>query len=693
MVRRPAVTRSLQLLRRVRRLVLVACLGVVAAPTEGPAEEVRAAAVATEKQRTGDLTELPLEALMELEVTSVSKKPQRVADAAAAIYVLTQEDIRRSGATSIAEALRLVPGLYVARIGSNAWAVSARGFTGRYSSQFLVLVDGRAVYTPTFSGVFWEVVDTVLEDIERIEVIRGPGAALWGANAVNGVVNIITKRARDTLGGLATFGAGTEERGFGTLRYGAKQGDVAVRGYLKYFNRDEFVLDTPQHDGAGDAWEIFRSGFRLDADVSARDTVTLIGNWHKGTVSETALVSDLMAPTPVGKEFVNGVEGLDITSRWVRAISQASSLQLQLYYDWLRREDFRIHLSIRTYDADLQYRFPVGTFNDVIVGLGYRHYHLDSTAGQFIGMVPPTADLHLFSAFVQDDVSIVKNVLHLILGTKLEHTTYTGLEWEPNARLLWTPTTGHTLWGAVSRAVRTPSIGERQRTLTFVTPPGPGVPVPTVFVIRPDSQTDGAGSEKLLAYEVGYRTQVRPGLTFDVAAFYHRYTDLILSELQSTTLQPAPVPHVLVASTTKNAFDSEVYGFELLAEFEPFTWWKLRGAYAFLARQDDRRVVTIQTTDANRSPQSVAHVRSLLDLGRGFELDVVARYVGDLPEGNAREYFELDARLGWRSRAVELALVGRNLVHAQHLEYNNVALGPVPVGVQREMLFKATLRF
>jgi iron complex outermembrane receptor protein len=688
-------TATLQPIRRARRrLVIAACVMILgsAAPISG--QERQGAPLLIERQQATDLTEMPLEALMNLEVTSVSKKPQRVADAAAAIFVLTQEDMRRSGATTIAEALRLVPGLYVARIDSNVWVVNARGFTARFSTQFLVLVDGRAVYNPVFAGVFWDVVDMPLEDIDRIEVIRGPGAALWGANAVNGVVNIITKRARDTLGGLASGAGGTEEHGSGALRYGAKLGDVAVRAYAKYFNRDDFVANTPPHDGAGDEWEIFRGGFRADAEASERDTLTLIGNWYKGTVGETVLFSTFTSAARTLKQFTQGVEGLDILSRWVRTISLDSSLQLQLYYDRWRRDDLRAPGTLQTYDGELQYRFPLGTFNDVIAGLGYRYHHLDSRPGNFVTYVPPTADLHLFSAFVQDDVTLVKKMLHLILGTKLEHTTYSGLEWEPNARILWTPSPAHTLWGAVSRAVRTPSIAERQERFTVVIPPTATTPVRAVFVTQADSNpAKGLQSEKLLAYEVGYRTQPRPGLAFDIVAFYHYYTDLMLEEFESRTLQTTPSPYLLFTSRFRNGFDSEVYGIEFLSEIDPVTWWKFRVAYSWLERHDYRHILTLFKTNRNQAPSQQGSVRSLLDLGHGFELDVTPRWVSELPQGNARDYVELDARLGWRSRAVELALTGRNLLHSEHLEFNSQTVGPAPVAIQREVLLKATFRF
>lgn len=650
------------------------------------------------QRQPSDLTELPLEALMNLEVTSVSKRPQRLADSATAIFVLTQDDIRRSGATSIPEALRLVPGLHVARVDSNVWVVNARGFSSRFSTKFLVLLDGRAVYTPEFAGVFWDVQDTVLEDIERIEVIRGPGAALWGANAVNGVINIVTKRARDTQGGLLALGAGTEERGFGTLRYGAKVGDAAFKAYVKYFNRDEAVLKGPGDRGAGDAWELLRGGFRLDLDLSERDTFTIQGDGYGGTVSETFATPILFAPFVRNDQVEQPLNGFNILGRWQRTFSEVSGLQLQTYYDRTRRDDLKVTVDLDTFDVDFQYRLPLGTRNDFVWGPGYRYYHFEGRPARVGFFSPSDRDLHLFSGFAQNDTTIIPKTLHLILGTKLEHNTFTGWEWQPTGRLLWTPNPDHTVWGAVSRAVRTPSLVERQGHFNLaVSPPvSPFVPLPTLAQIVGNSSF---GSEKLLAYEIGYRTRLSPRLSFDVAAFYNIYDDLQFSEISGLpSLEFTPVPHLLLRNNIKNGLEGETYGIEVVSDIELQKWWRLRPAYSYLEVRTRRKPGIVSFADPHldegSSPQHQGYLKSSIDVWKNIELDLIPRYLSPLPKLKVDGYAELDARLAWWPiKSLELSLVGRNLVHSRHSEFNSPFGGPVPIKLKREVYGKLTLRF
>ncbi|HEV8639670.1 MAG TPA: TonB-dependent receptor [Methylomirabilota bacterium] len=644
-------------------------------------------------QRPAELTELPLEALMNLEVTSVSKHAQRLVDSAAAISVLTQDDIRRSGATTIPEALRLVPGLYVARVDSNVWVVNARGFAARFNNKFLVLLDGRSVYTPVFSGVFWDVQDTVLEDIERIEVIRGPGAALWGANAVNGVINIITKSARDTQGGLLSGGAGTEERGFGTVRYGGKAGGVALRAYAKYFNRDDQELKGPGHRDAGDGWEVFRGGVRADADLSERDTLTILADGYTGTVGEPLEVPSLLPPFATTEQLAKPIWGFNLLGRWQRAFSEASSILVQAYYDLSRREDPRATVNLDTVDVEVQYRRPLGTWNDFTAGVGYRYHHFESMPGRTVSFSPQTRDLNLFSAFAHNDTTIIEKTLHLILGTKLEHNTFTGLEWQPNGRLLWTPNPDNTIWGAVSRAVRTPSIVDRQAAainLTVVPPNPPAVPVP---VLVQGSGNPHVQSEKLLAYELGYRTRPLARLSVDIAAFYNVYEDII-AFADPTSPQLAPVPHVLAQNALTNAFDAETYGTEVGSNLDLLKWWRLRASYTYLEVRLHRKPGVVGATPPGFDPQHYGYLRSSMELGPNVEFDLIPRYVGPIPELKVDGYLELDARIAWRpTKALELSLVGRNLVHARHSEFNNAIAGPVPVELQREVYAKLTVKY
>jgi iron complex outermembrane recepter protein len=320
---------------------------------------------------TDDLTAASLEDLMNIEVTSVSKREEKLFETAAAIYVITQEDIRRSGATSIPELLRMVPGLNVARIDANKWAISARGFNGQFANKMLVLIDGRSVYTPLFSGVYWDVQDTLLADIERIEVIRGPGATLWGANAVNGVINIITKSAKETQGGLLTVGGGSEETGLGSLRYGGPLGKAAhYRIYTKYFNR------TDQVDGLGRSttgqWAIHRGGFRLDWQASRRDAVTFQGDLYHGSISQQAILPRLSPPFTVAVNDPADVGGLNLLTRWSRSASSKSDFTLQFYYDRTQRFDQVVDETRNTYDLDLQHHLAAGRRHDLVGGLGLR---------------------------------------------------------------------------------------------------------------------------------------------------------------------------------------------------------------------------------------------------------------------------------------------------------------------------------
>jgi iron complex outermembrane receptor protein len=655
------------------------------------------------QQPSTELVETPLEKLLDIEVTSVAKRPQRVADSAAAIFVLTQDDIRRSGATTIPEALRLVPGLHVARVDSNVWVVNARGFSSRFSTKFLVLIDGRAVYTPAFSGVFWDVQDTALEDIDRIEVIRGPGAALWGVNAVNGVINIVTKQARDTQGGLLSVGAGNEERGFGSLRYGFRAGDLTFRAYAKGFNRHDARLSGPFARDAGDDWQIGRAGFRLDADVGARDSLTIQGDGYGGSVGETIAIPSLVAPFSSIGHFDQSLNGLDFIGRWQRTFSETSNLQLETYYDRTRRDDLRARLRLDTIDVDFQHRFQWSLArlgqNDLVWGLGHRFHRFNSAPGAFIRFIPAGEDLRLSSAFLSNDTTIIDQKLKVILGSKFERTTFTGFEWEPNARVLWTPDSNTSVWGAVSRAVRIPDLIERSgRVDIAVFPPGgPGgfVPFPTLLQYTSDS---GFGSETLRAHEIGYRRRVSPQTSIDVTAFHNIYHGLAFSELLPPSLTLEPIPHLTIPVRGNNALDGETSGVETVLDVEPVKWWRLRASYSFLTVDTRQRPggpgFGDPTLDEGTSPQHQGYVRSSVDIAGKIDLDFTPRAISSLRTLGVGNYVELDARLGWRpARRVELALVGRNLIHSTHQEFISPNGGPVPAEIQREGYGKITLRF
>ena len=413
-----------------------------------------------------ELVQLSLEDLMTLEVTSASRKAQSLADTAAAVFVITSEDLRRSGVTNIPDALRMVPGVTVARIDSSKWAVTVRGFNGRFARKLLVLIDGRSAYSPLFSGVFWDAQDTLLEDVERIEVIRGPGATIWGANAVNGVINIITKKAADTTGGLAVAGAGSFERGFGAVRYGTDIGDWgAVRAYGKYFNRNELKAEDGRP--ADDSWDMGRGGFRMDGKRGL-NSFTLQGDYYGGTERETITFPDLAAPPSFStvRTAHTTVGGGNLLSRWTRSLADDSELSLQFYYDRNKRNIPQLFGDTTdTIDLDLLHRFQWGSRHETVWGGGFRFIDERITGSDTLSFNPAERNERLYSAFLQDDITVVQDRLHLIIGSKFEHNVYTGFELQPSGRLIWTPNEQISLWSAVSRAVHTPSRGESDNLL------------------------------------------------------------------------------------------------------------------------------------------------------------------------------------------------------------------------------------
>src|SRR5579859_7008191 len=438
-----------------------------------------------------ELKQLNVEDLMNVEVTSVSRHPEKLLAAASAIQVITQEDIRRSGATSIPEALRLADNLQVAQKNSHDWAISARGFNTDLANKLLVMIDGRTVYTPLYSGVFWDVQDYLLEDIDRIEVISGPGGALWGANAVNGVINIITKSAKDTQGMYAEAGGGSQPQDFAGVRYGGALGaDTAFRVYSKYFDRSAEVLANG--DSASDSWRQGRAGVRVDSEASARDRLTLQGDYYDSRESEQT-------------GGIAALSGANVLGRWTRSVSENSDWSLQSYIDQTHLGDPVAPLTVSgvqfsppgtlyddltTYDVDFQDRFSLGARHRVVWGLGYRRTQDAVIEAPAVGFFPAVLDQNLYSGFVQDEIAFPKN-LSFTLGTKLEHNDYTGFEFEPDARFSWAVSSEQALWAAVSRAVRTPS--RIDHDLSEGTPP--------YLVLLKGSAN--FTSEALLAYELG----------------------------------------------------------------------------------------------------------------------------------------------------------------------------------------------
>jgi iron complex outermembrane receptor protein len=612
----------------------------------------------------GELKQLNVEDLMNIQVTSVARHPEKLIEAASAIQVITHEDIRRSGATSIPEALRLADNLQVAQTNSHDWAISARGFNTDLANKLLVMVDGRTVYTPLYSGVFWDVQDYLLEDIDRIEVISGPGGALWGANAVNGVINIITKSAVDTQGLYAEAGGGSQPQGFAGVRYGGTLAPgTSFRVYGKYFDR----ADELQASGSSgmDAWRQGRGGFRVDSERSAQDRLTVQGDVYGGREEmQTRGTSDN--------------SGDNILGRWSHEFSEQSDLTLQSYFDQTHLTDpvaaavfsgldlapgGTLHDDLNTYDVDFQHRFRLGAANRIVWGLGFRHTRDVVGNTPALAFLPAILDQDLYSAFVQDEILLRKN-LSFTLGTKLEHNDYTGFEVEPDARLSWTVSPQQALWAAVSRAVRTPSRIDRD-----LSEPAP----PYLVILKGGSNFT---SETVIAYELGLRTQINSTFAASISSFYNDYNDV-----RSTSYTPGTLFPFYFA----NNVAGHTQGLELSGNYQASDDWSLHAGYTLL--QEHLRVKPGQY-DLNNArneiadPEHQVSLRSSLNLPARVQFDAALRWVDTLynTTGTVPSYFEMNTRLAWHARdRLELSLVGQNLLHDHHPEY-----GP-PVPARGEM--------
>ncbi|MBI2927323.1 MAG: TonB-dependent receptor [Verrucomicrobia bacterium] len=645
----------------------------------GPASFVHAAEANPAALPPAQLGELSLEQLMNLEVISVSKRAEKISSAPAAIFVLTQDDLRHIGVTSLAEALRLVPGLNVARADAHTWAVSARGFNDVFANKLLVQIDGRSVYTPLFSGVHWDVQDTLLEDIDRIEVVRGPGGTLWGANAVNGVINILTKPAKDTLGLLVTAGGGTEEHGYVGARYGLPLADRAwLRFYGKYFNRDDSVMLGSERPGEDD-WRVGQGGFRLDWEPSQANALTLQGDLYAGREEQIFHANALTPPYALARPNDLNFSGGNVLGRWTHAFSAESELQVQLYFDRTVRNSVSLHETRDTYDLDAQHHFPLGARQEVVWGVGYRFSHDELGDGLNIFFPDHSRDLQLFSAFAQDEIALVKDRLKLTVGSKFEHNDFSGFEAQPSARLAWEPHERHTLWASVARAVRTPSRAEAGvRINGSVLPPGPPGPPASSGAALPAMigffGSEDFRSEHLLAYELGYRLRPHERVALDLAGFFNDYAHLRSLEQGTPRLEGTPLPtNVLLPMTAANHLVGTAYGMELAANYQLADWWRLTAAYTFLELQVRARHGSTDIsapTLEGQSPQQQFTLRSSLDLPGQVELDAALRYVDQLPGLGVPAYTALDVRLGWRPvRNLELSLVGQNLLDDRHPEF------------------------
>lgn len=634
-----------------------------------------------------ELFDMSLGELLTLKVTSASKRAEPLFRTAAAVFVITQEDIRRSGATTVPEVLRMAPGVQVARLGASTWAISARGFNGRFANKLLVMIDGRSLYSPQFSGVYWDVSSLMLEDIDRIEVIRGPGATLWGANAVNGVINIITKPAGDTQGGTWTGSAGNEERAGSSLRYGGKVGTIGhYRVYGTGYDRDGSLDAATQTDNADD-WRGYKAGFRLDLAPTGRDDLALHGNVYQGRHGETVLDQTSLWNSGGTIDLTTDVLGLDLLGHWTRRLSDTDELALKSYYDHSERDWTRFGETLDTLDVELEYRTHRFDRHDLIVGLGYRLTMDRVTNSNQIVVDPEEDSLHLFSTFVQDDLKIVPDSLTLTLGAKLEHNDDTGFEIQPNLRLLWTPAPQQSLWTSVARAVRTPGRGERDAIVRHrVLSPGTAMnpsqtPIEVAVIGNPDQV-----SEDLVAYEIGYKWQAARSLTLDLALFHNEYDSLRSSTQGQILCLPrgvypdclagnGTVTSLLVPWNLDNEASGSADGVELAADWRPLKNWRLQAAYTNFESRFSSTDGYAESELLRANPVNQFSLRSWFNPRDDVDVDVWLRFTDEISALIAFEdfrvdpYWELDARLAWRPvKRLELSLVGQNLLNDAHVE-------------------------
>ena len=606
---------------------------------------------------TRSLKQLSLEELLDVDVSLPLRRDEPVFDAPAAISLLTSEDLRRLGAVSLPEALTSVPGLFVARFSASSWIIATRGFASTAANKMLVMIDGRSVYSPLFSGVFWEQQDAFLFDLDRIEVIRGPGASLWGSNAVNGVINVVSKRASQTQGTLVTLGGGAEEQFHGGVRYGGRAGTGHYRVYGQYFQRDQAVLanGAPARDGQ----QYGQGGFRMDFGEPAR-SLTLQGDVYRSTF-----------------EFFDRADGestgVNVLARWTQRPSAASELNLQVYYDRTSRMvPLQLDEKRDTFDVDVDHRRQLTTRQSLNIGAGIRRSHDDTTPSAILLFDPEDRTTTLVTAFAQHEMRWSPNV-STMAGGRFERNGYTGLEVQPTARVRWTPGSGQTLWGAVSRAVRLPTRFDADLRIRQN-----GV---VVIAGDPDFK-----SETVVAYEAGYRHTPFRNLVWSLELFHNRYDDLRTQEPTGTA------PPIRLG----NGLNVNVSGLKLAASVQPRPWVRVTSSYTYLS--EDLRL-DAESRDLGRGlletidPSHQFQLSARLDLPRNLELDATARHLSELPTPGTPAYTEAGFRLGWHATSsLELALIGRDLLHDDHFEFISPGAAR-QTRLQRALFTRATFTF
>lgn len=675
---------KINLSRRTFRWLTVACAlsfagSARAAVDAGPASQ----------PAPNDLTSMSLEDLMKVEVTTVSRQKQSIGEAPAAVTVIGQDDIHRSGMNTIPDLLRLVPGIDVARFNSSAWAVGSRGFSDVYTNKLLVLADGRTIFGSTFGGVFWNAEDYLLQDLDRIEVVRGPGATLWGSTAVNGVINIVSKSAKDTQGWLVSGLGGNQQQG-GAVRFGGQiDDDTWFRVYTKYRNFGD--QETAAGRSAEDGWQSIQGGFRIDRE-SGDNTLTLQGDIFGQQLSSSETQPILAPPYQAIQNQTFNADGGNILGRWTHRFSDTSDLSVQMYYDRFDHYELYAPFHQNQFDVGFQHKFQMTQRQQLIWGMEYRAL-LDRVSARNGYTVNPSARAMQFtSAFVQDDIAIVPERLHFIVGTKLEYDPYVNFQVQPGGRILWTPDKKNTVWASVSRALTTPArYQEDMNTVfnAFPTPAGPGFGGAVA--------SRGLSPEELIAYEIGYRVSPVRAVSVDLNLYYNDYHRVIGTQTLTPTFVPAPTPHLFVPVRWTNNLEAQSYGGEVAATWNVTDNWRLTGSYSLLSLH----VNATGPDNAVRagfyrgtSPEHQAQLRSYYNLTRNLQLNTAVFYVSQLDEGHIPANVRVDANIDWQIRDNLDLMVGvQNLFDDRHPEFAGTESYFVPTELPRTFFARLTYRF
>lgn len=627
------------------------------------------------------LKQMSLDELANLRVSTATHRSERLEDTAAAIHVLTAEDIRRSGATSLPELLRTVPGLNVARISATEWAVSARGFNNQFANKLLVMVDGRSVYTPFFSGVLWDELNIVMQDIERIEIVRGPGGSTWGANAVNGVINIITRHAEDTQGTLLSVVGGDLQSEI-VLRNGFKAGESGHARVWAKLHQNDRLGGTPD-DSEDIHWRGGRAGFRGDWEMAGGNLMVEGESFRELKRQERAY------------------SGAHLLGQWSRTSDEARD-ELRAYFNRFTLDHWMVlnngaRAELDTFDLGYRHHFaPIGGHN-LIAGVGYRNVASDAQMTPPAGVSRSSRTDQLFSAFAEDTLALAER-LQLTVGVKVEHNEFTGLEWQPSARMRWTPTKGSTVWASVARAVRTPSIIEDSARVTSYIGPRAFTNGLPLFVNS--NGNPNLNAERLIAYELGYRAQVNPRLSFDASVFLNDYDRLVTVDMiGAPRLVPSlPSPYLTWNALAGNSLKGKASGFELSVDYRPADTWRVQASYTYLDMNMSALPGNTEINPLRAAGESPAHQVTLIsrhDLRHDLELDLQARYVSALSTYSIPDYLTADLRLGWRATSrLDLAFNGRNLIGPARKEFGtNLVNASDAYLIPREYYVTANLRF